>query len=152
MENPLVLMSDDVIREEFVKRFTFDPGIRLGCATQAVDHLRAMFTDSEYRESFAIIYLNSQHEVIDSNILFTGSLDTAAIYPREVIKAIILEYPATKAIIIAHNHPSGSSTPSQSDEKITKKLKLALDSIDINLLDHIIIGKEFYSFADHGKL
>lgn len=152
MENSLERMSDDVIKEEFIRRFTLEAGLRLGCARSAVDHLRAMFTDSESRESFAIIYLNSQHEVIDSKILFTGSLDTAAVYPRELIRSIMLDYPFTKAVIIAHNHPSGSHTPSQSDEKITKKLNTALGSIDINLLDHIIIGKEFYSFADHQKL
>ena len=152
MEKDLEQMSDDLIKEEFIKRFTLEAGLRLGCATSAVDHLRAMFADSAYQESFAVIYLNSQHEVIDSSILFTGSLDTAAIYPRELIRTIMIDYPATKALIIAHNHPSGSNVPSQSDEKITQKLKTALDAIDIDLLDHIIIGKEYYSFADHRKL
>ncbi len=145
-------MSDDLIKEEFIKRFTLEAGQRLGNASSAADHLRAMFTNSKYRESFAMIYLNTQHEVIDTKILFTGSLDTAAIYPRELIRSIMVDYPATKAVIIAHNHPSGCNTPSQSDQKITKKLKTALDSIDIQLLDHLIIANEFYSFADHRML
>ena len=152
MEKKLELMSDDVIREEFIKRFTIPAGKRLGSVSSAVNHLRTMFTESKYRESFAIIFLNTQHEVIESKILFKGSLDTAAIYPREVIRSILIDYPGTKAVILAHNHPSGSHTPSRSDEKITSKLKCALDTIDVDLLDHIIVGKEFYSFADHQKL
>ena len=152
MESNLELMSDDLIKEEFIKRFTLEAGQRLPSARSAVDHLRSMFTESKYRESFAIIYLNSQHEVIESKILFTGSLDTAAIYPRELIRSIMVDYPRTNAVIIAHNHPSGCNTPSQSDQKITSKLKTALEAIDIALLDHIIIGKEYYSFADHHQL
>ena len=152
MGQKLEQMSDDVIREEFLKRFSVHPGDKLGSVSSAVNHLRSMFTNSKYQESFAIIFLNTQHEVLDSKILFKGSLDTAAVYPREVIRTIVLEYPGTKAVILAHNHPSGSHTPSLSDEKITSKLKCALDTIDIDLLDHIIVGKEFYSFADHQKL
>ena len=152
MDKKLEQLSNDVIREEFIKRFTVQTGDKLGSVSSAVNHLRAMFTDSTYRESFAIIYLNTQHQVIDSQILFTGSLDTAAVYPREVIRTIMIEYPRTKSVILAHNHPSGCHTPSHSDEKITQKLKTALETIDIELLDHIIVGKEFYSFADHHKL
>ena len=152
MQQNVEQVSDDLIREEFIKRFTVQSGDKLGSVSSAVNHLRAMFTDSKYRESFAIIYLNTQHQVIDSQILFTGSLDTAAVYPREVIRTIMIEYPRTKSVILAHNHPSGCHTPSHSDEKITQKLKTALETIDIELLDHIIVGKEFYSFADHHKL
>jgi len=152
MQQNVEQVSDDLIREEFIKRFTIETGDKLSNVSTAVNHLRAMFTDSKYRESFAIIFLNTQHQVIDSQILFTGSLDTAAVYPREVIRTIMLEYPGTKSVILAHNHPSGCHTPSHSDEKITQKLKSALETIDIELLDHIIIGTEFYSFADQKKL
>jgi len=152
MQQNVEQVSDDLIREEFIKRFSVQTGDKLGSVSSAVNHLRAMFSDSKYRESFAIIYLNTQHQVIDSQILFTGSLDTAAVYPREVIRTIMIEYPGTKSVILAHNHPSGCHTPSHSDEKITQKLKSALETIDIELLDHIIIGTEFYSFADSNKL
>ncbi len=152
MEHKLEQVSDDRIREEFVKRFTIQAGDKLGGVSASVNHLRSMFKDSQYQESFAIIYLNTQHEVLGSQILFTGSLDTAAVYPREVIRTILMDYPGTKAVILAHNHPSGNNTPSLSDEKITAKLKSALGTIDIDLLDHIIVGNDFYSFADHQKL
>ncbi len=145
-------LSDDHIREAFVKRFTIPAGANLSSASDAADHFRALLSGSRHRESFAILYLNSQHQVLDSEILFVGSLSTAAVYPREIIRDIMLKHPATAAVIIAHNHPSGSNQPSRSDEQITAKIQKALNAIDIELLDHIIVGKETYSFADHRML
>lgn len=99
-----------------------------------------------------MIYLNSQHELIDTKVLFTGTIATAAIYPRELVKSVLIDFPGTAAVIISHNHPSGSNTPSSPDFAITKKIKTALESIDIELLDHIILGSNYYSFSDHHQL
>ncbi len=145
-------LSDDRIREEYLKRFTIVAGSALSNASAVADHMRGILGVSPFRESFAIIYLNAQHQVLDTEVLFTGSLATAAVYPRELISSIMLKHPATAAVIIAHNHPSGSDQPSRSDEAVTEKIKIALDAIDIALMDHIIIGKAIYSFSDHRKL
>ena len=145
-------VPDDIIREEYVKRYTLKSGAKLNSSRTVANHLRGYFSTSKTKESFAMIYLNSQHELIATKILFTGTIATAAIYPREVIKTLLIDYPGTAAVIISHNHPSGSNTPSSPDFAITKKIKTALESIDIELLDHIILGSNYYSFSDHHQL
>ena len=145
-------VPDDIIREEYAKRYTLKSGAKLNSSRTVANHLRGYFSTSKTKESFAMIYLNSQHELIATKILFTGTIATAAIYPREVIKTLLIDYPGTAAVIISHNHPSGSNTPSSPDFAITKKIKTALESIDIELLDHIILGSNYYSFSDHHQL
>jgi DNA repair protein RadC len=70
--------------------------------------------------------------------MFRGTIDGTSVYPREVVKEALQINAA--AVILAHNHPSGVAEPSQADERITKRLKSALDLVDIRLLDHLIIG------------
>lgn len=103
-------------------------------------------------EVFACLLLDNQHRVIAFEELFQGTIDGANIYPREVVKKA-LNYNAA-AVIFAHNHPSGCSTPSDADKKITLKLQQALNLIDIRVLDHFIIGdgQNAYSFAEHGLI
>jgi DNA repair protein RadC len=103
------------------------------------------------REVFCCLFLDSQHAVIKCEDLFWGTLDGAAVYPREVVKAA-LELRAG-AVIFAHNHPSGVAQPSAADRRITERLQAALALVDIRVLDHIIIGRgEDFSFADGGLL
>jgi DNA repair protein RadC len=100
-------------------------------------------------EVFACLFLDNQHRVIQLDELFRGSIDSASVYPREVVKRA-LQYNAA-AVIFAHNHPSGVSEPSSADKHITEKLKQALALFDIRVLDHFIIGDgEPYSLAEHG--
>jgi DNA repair protein RadC len=102
-------------------------------------------------EQFHCLFLDTQHGLIKHECLFTGTIDGASVYPREVIKKA-LEYNAA-ALIFAHNHPSGNSKPSQADIDITKKLKECASIFDIRVLDHIIIGGvTTYSFAQNGKV
>ena len=89
-------------------------------------------------ELFCCLYLDNRHRVLSFNELFRGTIDGASVYPREVVKEALAVNAA--AIILAHNHPSGVAEPSQADERITKRLKSALDLVDIRLLDHLIIG------------
>ena len=106
---------------------------------------------SHSREVFSCLFLDSQHRVLRCEDLFFGTLDGAAVYPREVaVRA--LQYNAA-AVIFAHNHPSGVAEPSSADRRITERLCSALALLDIRVLDHIIIGrgKEF-SFAEEGLL
>lgn len=90
------------------------------------------------REIFWALFLDSQHQVIASEALAHGTIDSASIYPREVLKASLSHNAA--ALIFAHNHPSGSLTPSQADQDITRKLQEVLAMVDIRVLDHIIVG------------
>lgn len=102
-------------------------------------------------EVFACLFLDNQHQVIHLEEMFRGTLDGASVYPREVVKrALQLD---AKALIFAHNHPSGISEPSQADRLMTGKLQQALDLVDIRVLDHFIIGDgEPVSFAERGLL
>jgi len=101
------------------------------------------------RETFWVLLLNNRHELIHSEALFEGTLNAAAVYPREVV-ALALRFHAS-AIIIAHNHPSGCPNPSSADLAITTRLKDALALIDVSVLDHFLICKnEVLSFAQRG--
>ena len=88
--------------------------------------------------------------MIEYEELFRGTIDSASVHPREVIRQVLHHNAA--AIVLAHNHPSGISEPSQSDHIITNKLKEALGLIDVRVLDHFIIGDEIVSFAERGLL
>jgi DNA repair protein RadC len=103
------------------------------------------------REVFTCLFLDSQHRLLRCEDLFFGTLDGAAVYPREVaVRA--LQYRAA-AVIFAHNHPSGIAEPSIADRRITERLQASLNLLDIRVLDHIIIGRGLaYSFAESGLL
>lgn len=102
------------------------------------------------KEVLTVIFLDSSHAIIDSEIVAEGTLNVNTVYPREIIKRA-LEFHAA-ALIIAHNHPSGSLQPSTQDIKLTKTLALLCRYMQIQLLDHLIIGDGAYSFADNGLM
>jgi len=140
-------ISDTEFLEEYKKRFTISSGESIGSAKEAANHFRAFFSDASKKERFVVCFLNGQHQVLSTEVLFEGSLTTSAVYPREVITRV-LEL-GSAAILICHNHPSGLTTPSSSDRAVTKKLQTALASIDVDILDHIILaGANYLSFAD----
>ena len=89
-------------------------------------------------ELFCCLYLDNRHRIIHFEELFRGTIDGTGVYPREVVKQSLAVNAA--AIILAHNHPSGVAEPSQADERITRRIKAALELVDIRLLDHLIIG------------
>ncbi len=147
----LQTLSDNTIREEYKKRFQKQPGQRLKSSADSADHLRA-FLDGHPKdqEHFVVIFLNAQNQIISTEVISSGSLATAAVFPREIVKRLLaLE---AGAIICGHNHPSGETVPSNSDRALTKKLQRALEAIDVPLLDHVVIGDGFMSFADQGLL
>jgi DNA repair protein RadC len=103
------------------------------------------------REVFCCLFLDAQHRLQRCEDLFLGTLDGAAVYPREVaVRA--LQYRAA-AVILAHNHPSGVASPSAADRQITERLQRALALLDVRVLDHIVVGRgDSYSFAEAGLL
>jgi DNA repair protein RadC len=89
-------------------------------------------------ELFGCLFLDNRHRVLEFSELFRGTIDGTSVYPREVVKEALKLNAA--AVILAHNHPSGVAEPSQADERITRRLKAALELVDIRLLDHLIVG------------
>ncbi|MFT5113890.1 MAG: DNA repair protein RadC [Parasphingorhabdus sp.] len=102
-------------------------------------------------EEFAVAWLDNRHRLICFEVLFTGSINGSSVYPREVVKrGLALN---AGAAIIGHNHPSGVTTPSQADLRITGRLKDALELVEIRLLDHLIVaGNEHVSLAERGQV
>jgi len=101
-------------------------------------------------EVFACILLDVRLNLLHYEELFRGSLSGTSVYPREVVK-LVLKMNAS-AIIFAHNHPSGNTKPSNADKQITERLQQALGLIDVTVIDHIIVGEDTYSMAEHGLL
>lgn len=105
----------------------------------------------EVREVFAALYLDSQNRVLAFERLALGTIDSAAVYPREVLRRCL--HHGAAAVIFAHNHPSGVAEPSQADRRITDQLRDALALVDIRVLDHIVVGVGgCTSFAERGWL
>lgn len=102
-------------------------------------------------EVFGVLLLDNQHRLIESVILFRGTIDGAGVYPREVVKEVLSVNAA--ACIFFHNHPSGLAEPSDADRRITTRLIDALKLIDVRVLDHLIVTcHSSYSFAEAGLL
>lgn len=101
-------------------------------------------------EVFACLFLDNRHRVLAFEELFHGTIDSASVHPREVVKRALRHNAA--AIILVHNHPSGSSIPSAADQHITEELKSALALIDVRVLDHFVVGEEITSFAESDLL
>jgi DNA repair protein RadC len=116
----------------------------------AKDYFTILYSHHE-REVFVVAYLNSQHEILEHEELFTGTIDGSAVYPREIAKAALLKN--ASAVILCHNHPSGKVNPSSADRRITERIVAALKLLDIRVIDHLIVGGgEDYSFAEAGLL
>ena len=140
----ILSMAKKLIRSKFVRGQTLT-------TPEATRNYLIMELSLLEQEVFYCIFLDNQHRVIKAECCFKGTIDGANIYPREVLKrALKLN---AKALILAHNHPSGISEPSEADRAITRRLIDALGLVDIRVLDHFIIGgTESFSFAEHGLL
>ena len=102
-------------------------------------------------EVFAALFLDNRHRVIEYRELFRGTIDSAAVYPREVVKHCLARNAA--AVIFAHNHPSGVAEPSDTDVRLTRKLVDALALVDVRVLDHLVIGQGVQtSLAERGLM
>jgi DNA repair protein RadC len=121
--------------------------------TAAVDtkHYFQLRLARSEREIFSVMFLNNQHQLIATEDLFFGTVDSATVYPREVLKAA-LRHNAT-AVVFGHNHPSGVAEPSRADKELTARLVEALHFVDVSVLDHIVVSEsDTVSFAERGLL
>jgi len=121
----------------------------IGSPADANDFLR-MRLGALPHEEFHILWLDNRHRIIDCQKLFTGTIDGASIYPREVVRSALTVNAC--AAILAHNHPSGVAEPSAADRAITKELRDALTLIGVRVLDHIVVGAECVSMAGRGMM
>ena len=100
------------------------------------------------QEAFTVLTLNTQNELINTHLVTMGTLNSSLVHAREIFRTAILDNANT--IIVVHNHPSGNTKPSIEDIKITERLVEAGKLLQIPVLDHIIIGKDFTSLHEEG--
>lgn len=144
-EDELVQQAITVLERRLFKR-----GPSLENPQQVRQYLRLKLA-REPHEVFAAVFLDSRHRVIAYEPLFFGTIDAVSVYPRQVLVRALKHNSA--AVILAHNHPSGDTEPSEKDKAITRRLNASLDLIDVRILDHFIIGQgEPYSFAEAGLI
>ncbi|PWI77095.1 hypothetical protein DEO48_26090 [Enterobacter sp. CGMCC 5087] len=127
-----------------------EPGASFTSSHAVRDWLRLHLAPLE-REALSVLWLDNQHRLIAFDTLFLGTINSITVHPREVVKAGLHHNAA--AALLAHNHPSGEAEPSLADQRITERLKQALDLVDIRLLDHLVVGgMDIASFAERGWL
>jgi DNA repair protein RadC len=149
MESP-VTEADILQMAQQLAMYRLTKGRALTERRLVFSHLQTLLQFHVY-EVFALLLLDSEHRVIGFKELFKGALEIACVSPREVVQ-IALEHNAA-AVILVHNHPSGSPEPSQADRTLTTTLKNALNMIGARILDHVVVGHEgCVSLAERGYL
>jgi len=113
---------------------------------------RAIFATLDAdREHFVALFLNSKHKIVGMKVLHSGSINSATVSVREILKSALLM--SASALICIHNHPSGDVTPSSQDISITRNIQQACNLLNTPLLDHVILGiGKFYSMKNKGDL
>ncbi len=126
-------------------------GPLMGSPREVREYLTIQAAKHDGREVFGVMFLDAQNRVIEFKELFTGTLTQTSVYPREVVREALRLNAA--AVILSHNHPSGSTQPSRADEQLTSTLKSALALVDVRVLDHIITaGGDSLSMAEIGLI
>lgn len=142
--------EDDVLLEaKQYARNKLKPGNPITSVEFAMEAIRLELHHHE-SEVFAALFLDSSHRVLAWKELFYGSLACTTVHPREVVKEAL--HLNAGAVILAHTHPSGNSTPSSDDIDIAGKLQAILKVVDVRVLDHLIIGEEVVSLRNSGYM
>ena len=130
----------------------YDLDKKITSSTQAADICRQLYDMHNLPyEKMVMLTLNTQNNVVGCFEVSRGTVDESAIYPREIATRALLTN--ARAVILAHNHPAGSTNPSKADMDVTWKVRDVLTMLGISLLDHIIVAHDkTYSMADHGLL
>jgi DNA repair protein RadC len=143
-----LLAAQEACCRSFQERLS--PGKLIGSPADSRNFLLIRLRDRPH-EVFCCLFLDNRHRVLAFDELFRGTIDNTTVYPREVVKQA-LEWNAA-AVIIAHNHPSGVPEPSEADQLITRRIRSALELVDIRLLDHFVVGDgNCVSLASRGLL
>jgi DNA repair protein RadC len=143
-----IKLMQDLAREYLKERIIDKPVFQT--SREIFDYLYHSMRDLK-NEVFKVIYLNSQNQIIDTSDLFEGTVSCATVAPRKIVEQA-LSHNAV-ALTFAHNHPSGNCEPSKSDKDITRDLVFAGGTVQIKILDHLIIGdNRYFSFAGEGLI
>lgn len=133
----------------YLKRKAKDKS-RVCCAPELINYCRMTMAGLK-DEQFRVVFLNTQNEIIEIETVQEGTIDQSVVYPRKVMERAL--YHKAAALIFVHNHPGGNVRPSYADKEITKTLIDAAKSMDMEVYDHLIIGKDgYYSFRDSGLI
>jgi len=132
-----------------VEKYQRQPGDTFTSTSFAKNWLQLQLANQE-REVFIVMYLDNQHCLLERETLFTGTLSHTEVHPREVVKSALRHNAA--AVILAHNHPSGTTEISLQDKHITQRIMKALALVEVRVLDHLVVGNEVVSFAERGWL
>ncbi|MCP4470470.1 MAG: DNA repair protein RadC [Gammaproteobacteria bacterium] len=141
-EQAIIEQAQQIILKRFERG---EPALDCPAATGA--YLQVLLAAHEH-EVFAVLMLDNRNRVIAFREMFRGTIDGASVYPREVVKQALADNAA--AVIFAHNHPSGVVEPSESDIRITERLKSALALVDIRVLDHVIVAESCIYLSERG--
>lgn len=143
-EEAILKMANYLVKQRLKK------GRCISSPDQCISYLQTQLQNYE-REVFGVIFLDQQHRIIAQEILFKGTINQASVHPREIVKSTLKHNAA--AVILFHNHPSGCTTPSTSDDQLTNLIKNTLDLIEVRVLDHLILASSgHFSYANTGKL
>jgi len=146
----LSTVPDDMLIQEYKARFYIRPGKPVSNPIQARHHLASFFEKND-KELFVVMYLSSWNRIIETEVISEGSISSAHIYARELLKRVLSLNAA--AVVVSHNHPSGNPEPSREDIELTRALKDLLKLMEVDLLDHIIIaGDQYISLSDRGYI
>lgn len=136
--------SDLFLKKKAVKKS------RVCCAPDLINYCRMSMSGLK-DEQFRVVFLNTQNEIVEIETIQEGTIDQSVVYPRKVMERAL--YHKASALIFVHNHPGGKVRPSMADKEITGSLVSAAAAMDIEVHDHIIIGKEgYFSFRDAGLM
>ncbi len=150
METPVVTEDDILTMAKQLSRKRLSRGRALTSPQAVKDHLCTLLHDYEH-EVFAVLLLDSNLRIIRFHELFRGTVSSATVYPREVVKLALRHNAA--ALVLTHNHPSGDPTPSLADISLTKTLREALALVDVKVLDHIVVATHgSVSLAERGEI
>ena len=124
---------------------------KLTSAATAQDYFKSYFADANDKERLAAVFLDSQHRVIATKTITIGTVNESPVYPREIVKEALFYNAAS--VMLGHNHPGGATDPSRADIEMTARVKDIMESVSIDLLDHIIVaGEKTISLAERGML
>lgn len=141
----------EYVREQ-VASYNYPCNKRIADTEDVVNIMNQMFkADKQVKEHFYTVTLNTKMKITGVNLVAVGTLDSAPVHPREVFTSA-LTTPDTAGLIIVHNHPSGDTTPSREDIKVTERIQKASEILGIKLLDHIIIGDRYTSLKAEGLM
>jgi len=142
-DTSIIEMAKDILKGRMkVLDVTFN-------SSQSVKDFLSLDLAAEEREVFAVLFLNNQNQLIEYKRMFLGTIRSVEVHPREIIRTAMALNAC--AFILSHNHPSGSSEPSQEDRNVTVQIEKVANLLQLKLLDHIVVGKgTTVSFAERG--